>query len=75
MRPSVFRVDGRNANAVGGRVVWAPGKSLWINACLICFVGGAFFATSISAVLAFVITAYLSLLLGHSVGMHRKPIH
>jgi stearoyl-CoA desaturase (delta-9 desaturase) len=38
-------------------------------------VTGAFFATSLSAVLVFFVTTYLSLLLGHSVGMHRKLIH
>lgn len=58
-----------------GRVAWAPGKSLWINTCLICFVGGAFLATSFSAIVVFVVSTYLSLLLGHSVGMHRKLIH
>lgn len=75
MRPPVFRVDGSGADAVHGRVVWAPAKSIWINTCLICFVVGAFSATSFSAVLVFVVTIYVSLLLGHSVGMHRKLIH
>ena len=75
MRPSVFRVDGSAADAVRGRVVWAPGKSLWINACFISFAVGAFFVTSFSAVLVFIVTTYLTLLLGHSVGMHRKLIH
>jgi stearoyl-CoA desaturase (delta-9 desaturase) len=75
MRPRVFRVDGTGADAIRGRVVWAPGKSLWINTCLAVFVVGAFFATSFSAILVFVVTTYLSLLLGHSVGMHRKLIH
>jgi len=75
MRPSVFRVNGSGADAVRGRVVWAPDKSLWINACFFFFVVGAFFATTFSAVLVFLVTTYLSLLLGHSVGMHRKLIH
>jgi stearoyl-CoA desaturase (delta-9 desaturase) len=50
-------------------------KSLWINTCLICFIVGAAFATSLSAIVVFVVFTYLSLLLGHSVGMHRKLIH
>ena len=75
MRPPVFRVDGSGADPVRGRVVWAPGKSLWINTCLACFVGGAFAATSFSAIVVFLVATYLSLLLGHSVGMHRKLIH
>jgi sn-1 stearoyl-lipid 9-desaturase len=75
VRPGVFRVDGSGASATAGRVVWAPAKSLWINGCLIGFVVGAPFATSWSAVLLFLASTYLSLLLGHSLGMHRKLIH
>jgi len=75
MRPEVFRVDGSNADAVRGRVVWAPLKSIWINACFVGFAVGALFATSPSAVCLFLASTYLSLLLGHSVGMHRKLIH
>src|SRR5262245_8352513 len=75
VRPGVFRVDGSGTDAVHGRVVWAPGKSLWINTCFVGFVVGAFFATSWSAILLFFVSTYLTLLLGHSVGMHRKLIH
>lgn len=75
MRPNVFRVDGSAADPVRGRVIWAPAKSLWINLCLVGFVVGAFFATSLSAILLFLVSTYVSLLLGHSVGMHRKLIH
>lgn len=75
MRPAVFRVDGSDANPVHGRVVWAPLKSIWINTCFIGFVAGAPFATSASAIVLFLTFTYLSLLFGHSVGMHRKLIH
>jgi fatty-acid desaturase len=75
VRPVVFRVDGARADPLRGSVVFAPLKSLWINTCLICFVVGAIFATSLSAIVAFFVFTYLSLLLGHSVGMHRKLIH
>lgn len=75
MRPAVFRVNGLNADPVRGRVVWAPIKSIWINSCFVCFVVGASLATTPSAILLFVVFTYLSLLLGHSVGMHRKLIH
>jgi fatty-acid desaturase len=75
MRPAVFRIDGSGADAVLGRVVWAPAKSLWISACFVLFFVGSFFATSLSAVVVFLVTTYLSLLLGHSIGMHRKVIH
>ena len=75
MRPAVFRVEGSGADPLRGRVVWAAEKSLWINFCLICFVLGAVLWTTTSAVVLFVVFTYLSLLLGHSVGMHRKIIH
>lgn len=75
MRPAVVRVDGAGADAQRGRVVWAPAKSLWINGCLLAFVVGAFFATTVSAVVVFVVATYSTLLLGHSIGMHRKLIH
>jgi hypothetical protein len=29
MRKDVWRIDGSGANAVEGRVVWAPKKSIW----------------------------------------------
>lgn len=75
MRPAVFRIDDSGAGPAHGMVVWAPLKSLWINTCFICFVVGAPFATSVSAILVFLVFTYLSLLLGHSIGMHRKLIH
>ena len=75
MRPPVFRVDGRHADPSRGRVAWAPAKSTWINFCLVSFLVGAVFHTNWSAVLVFVALTYVTLLLGHSVGMHRKVIH
>lgn len=75
MRPSVFRVDGSGADPIHGKVVWAPVKSIWINTCLVCFVVGALYATTISAIALFLVLTYLTLLVGHSVGMHRKLIH
>jgi fatty-acid desaturase len=75
MRREVFRVDGSGADAVHGRVVWAPAKSIWISSCSILFLIGSFFATTLSAVIVFFVATYVTLLLGHSIGMHRKLIH
>jgi len=75
MRQCVFRVDATDADAEAGKVVWAPYKSLWINGCLMGFVIGAPFATTLSSILLFLGLTYITLLLGHSVGMHRKLIH
>lgn len=75
MRPSVFRVDGSGADPVNGKVVWSPLKSIWISSCLLIFIFGAVQETTLSAVVVFGALTYVSLLLGHSVGMHRKLIH
>lgn len=75
MRPAVFRVDGNGASPVNGRVVFAPAKALWNLSML----GGALLlaplAFSPGALAVFLVLTYLTLLLGHSVGMHRRFIH
>lgn len=75
MRPEVSRVDGSNTDANRGCVIWEPQKSLWINTCLVCFIVGAFHSTTVSAVVVFICSTYITLLLGHSIGVHRKLIH
>ena len=75
MRPPVFRVEHSRGDPERGRIRWAPAKSLWINACGLLFVISAPFATTLGSVVLFVLLTYLTLLLGHSVGMHRKLIH
>ena len=75
MRNGVWRVDGTGANASDGEVAWAPTKSIWNNAMLgaaillspLYFTWGAFFV--------FLALSYSTLLLGHSLGMHRCLIH
>jgi fatty-acid desaturase len=75
MRQRVHRVDSVGADPIHGRVVWAPLKSIWINACFACFIVGTFFATTYAAIGVFLVSTYLTLLVGHSIGMHRKLIH
>ena len=75
MRNKVWRIDGTGANAIEGKVVWAPSKSLW-NSMLYAValgLGPVFF--SWSAFVLFVVMSYVTLLLGHSLGMHRRLIH
>ncbi|WP_227494161.1 acyl-CoA desaturase [Ramlibacter pallidus] len=64
-----------SASVVRGTVRWSPGKSLWFTGMgLIAVVGGA--ATfSWTAVAVFLIATGTVLLLGHSLGSHRKMIH
>jgi len=75
MRKPVWRIDGAGASALEGRVVWAPAKSLW-NTLLFAValgLGPVFF--SWSALALFLVSSYVTLLLGHSLGMHRRLIH
>lgn len=75
MRPGVFRVDGTAADPCAGCVRWAPTKSLWHLTLGITALIGAPLTFSVDALLVFLGLTYVTLLLGHSVGMHRKLIH
>ena len=75
MRREVWRVDGTDANAVEGRVVWAPAKSLWNSAMLAGALVLGPLTFTLDAFLMFLVLTYATLLLGHSVGMHRLFIH
>src|SRR5262245_14671535 len=74
MRP-VARMNGYGADAVAGRVVWSPAKSLWNMSMLACAIVCAPLFVTPDSVLMFLVATYCSLLLGHSVGMHRRFIH
>jgi fatty-acid desaturase len=75
MMKGVFRVDGTGANACDGRVVWSPAKSLWNTTMMLVTVVFGPITASPSAVTLFIVMTYVTLLIGHSVGMHRKLIH
>lgn len=68
-------IETPGCSPVKGRVVWDPVPSLWNGAMLaVTLVFGA--ATfSLSALAVLVITTGATLLLGHSVGFHRRMIH
>jgi fatty-acid desaturase len=74
MKP-VARMNGQAADAVQGRVVWSPVKSLWNMTMLAVALAFAPRFVTPGAVVLFGVTTYCSLLLGHSVGMHRRFIH
>jgi fatty-acid desaturase len=75
MRPTVFRVNSTGADPSAGRVVWAPAKSLWNMGNLALVLALVPFYTTPGAVAMFAVLTYATLLLGHSVGMHRLFIH
>jgi fatty-acid desaturase len=60
---------------VNGRVLWAPGKSLWIGGMTLgaLILGPLMF--SWGALALFMATSAVTLCFGHSVGMHRRLIH
>jgi sn-1 stearoyl-lipid 9-desaturase len=62
-------------NAVEGKVVWLPIKSIWISSMTIVALIGAPLTFSFSALALFLITAAITICAGHSVGMHRMFIH
>ncbi len=74
MKP-VLRIDGTDANPCEGRQIIDWPKALWNGGMLLtALVGGPVFFTW-SAFFLFVVSTYLTLLVGHSVGMHRMLIH
>lgn len=75
MRKDVWRIDAVDANADDGTVVWAPFKSLWNTAMYLIAIFIAPLYFSWSALALFLILSYATLLLGHSLGMHRRLIH
>lgn len=74
MKP-VARVDGSSASAEFGRVSFDMKKAIWNGSMLVCAISLAFPFFTLGAFFMFLILTYFSLLLGHSVGMHRMMIH
>ncbi len=74
MKP-VLRVDGTGASPCEGRPVVDWPKALWNGGLMaVALVAGPVVFTC-SAFALFLILTYLTLLVGHSVGMHRMLIH
>ena len=74
MKP-VLRVDGSGACAVGGRPVLDPAKAAWNGAMLAATLLFSIPLFTWGAFALFVAATYATLLIGHSVGMHRMMIH
>lgn len=70
----VIRIDDRQSSTIDGRVTLDWPKLTWN----IIMIGGSLLApffVSLSSVFLFLALSYVTLLLGHSVGMHRMMIH
>lgn len=76
MSSGVHRIQSQEqGNVVAGDVAWEPVRSLWISThALAAIIGGALTFTW-TAFAIFVFSTSTVLLLGHSLGMHRKLIH
>ncbi len=72
---NIARIEANGADAVAGRVVWSPRRSLFLCAMYAGAATGAILYLRIDTVLLFVVKTVAVLLLGHSVGMHRRLIH
>ena len=68
-------IEGPGVSPVAGVVRWDPVHSLWNGGMLAVAIVFAPILLSWSALLIFVLLTGGSLLLGHSVGFHRRLIH
>jgi len=75
MMAPVQRIDDANADPVNGSVVYDKPKALWNLSMVLMALVFAPATASVASVLTFAILTYFSLLIGHSVGMHRMMIH
>jgi len=62
-------------DVLAGQVRWSPAKSLWLTAMAAGGGLGGALTFSIEAFSVFVVLTLLALLLGHTLGSHRKLIH
>ena len=74
MRPDRVQTDG-SSNAVDGRVVWSPFKSIWFSVMAVMGIVGGVVTASWDAILVCFVLTVSTLCFGHSVGLHRLLIH
>ena len=72
---NISRIDGEGADAVTGQVVYAPVKSLFLVGMYAATLYGIVHYLRWDTVVLFAGKTVAVLLLGHSVGMHRRLIH
>ncbi|MEL7188065.1 MAG: acyl-CoA desaturase [Pseudomonadota bacterium] len=74
MMEPVVRVDARGADPCKGTILIDWSKTIW-NGAMVAGTLAAFAFATWQAVLLFLVATYLTLSIGHSVGMHRMMIH
>lgn len=68
-------IETPGCDPLAGRVVWDPTHSLWNGGMLAVALAFGGMAISLGAMAIFVLMTGATLLLGHSVGFHRRLIH
>ena len=68
-------IETPGCDPVVGRVVWDPVHSLWNGSMLAVALTAGPLTISAAAIAVFVLTTGATLLLGHSIGFHRRMIH
>ncbi|MGB5913964.1 MAG: hypothetical protein WA783_04820 [Phormidesmis sp.] len=71
------RVDSNNGHSspVFGRVYWSPAKSIWMTLITMGAVFGGYSTFSWQALLLCLVTSFVILSVGYSVGIHHRLIH
>lgn len=72
---AVNSIRADNADPISGRVEWDPVHSIWNSFMLVTAVAAGPLTFSIPAFILFITMTGAGLLLGHSVGFHRRLIH
>lgn len=75
MMERVIRVDDTQANALQGRPVVSFSKTLWTGGMLAAALALVPSQSTWPAIITGLVLTYATLLIGHSVGMHRMMIH
>ncbi len=63
------------SDPASGRVAWSPTKSFWMTSMTLIGIVGAPLTFSFEALFVFLGLTVLTLVAGHSLGMHRRLIH
>jgi fatty-acid desaturase len=71
--PRMFEDQATDADQ--GTVAWKPAKSIWITVMTVTALICGPLTASWEAVTLFLVTATITICLGHSLGMHRRLIH
>lgn len=67
--------EGSLGNAISGTVYLDISKTIWVTSMLLIGTVGSLMTASVGAIVLFISFTALTLLFGHSLGMHRRFIH